>query len=49
MVNPAVVGSNGLLKNKNGGAGWKLAVITGHISSIEIQMGAAPVDITPVE
>ena len=35
------------LKDGNGGAGWKLTVGTGHLSSIEIKAGAAPVDSAP--
>jgi hypothetical protein len=40
----AVAGSDGSLKDGNGGAGWKLAVSTGRLVGLEIQSGAAPVD-----
>ena len=45
----AVTGSDGSLKDGNGGAGWKLAVSTGRLSSIEIQKGSALVDSAPEE
>ena len=45
----AVSGSDGSLKDGNGGAGWKLAVSTGWLSGLEIQSGAAPVDGAPEE
>ena len=44
-----VGGSDGSLKDDKGGVGWKLAISTGQLSSIEIHSGAAPVDIVPEE
>ena len=38
-----------LLKNDNGGAGWKLAVSPGRLAGLEIKSGAAPVDGAPEE
>ena len=37
----SVAGSNGLFEDENGGAGWKFAVSTGRLSSIEIKKGTA--------
>ena len=45
----SVAGSNGSLKDGNRGAGWKLAVSTGWLAGMEIQSGAALVDIAPEE
>ena len=44
-----VAGLDGLLKDSNGGVGWKLAVSTGRLAGLEIQSGAAPVDGAPEE